>query len=382
MKKVILTGQLFLLISNSFAQQQIVFNHLAVEDGLSHSAVTCIFQDSRGFMWFGTQDGLNKYDGYNFKLFKNDPSDPTSLTDNFIFSIYEDSAGKLYIQTQSGVLHAYDPASESFQIINKDSIDLTGAKVNTVGAMLKESSGIQWTGGLGTGTGLIRTDTKNGQTTVFKHDPADPASLSDDKVYSVFRDRSGNLWIGTFNGLDRFDESTGKFIHYRSDPTDPNSLPDNWIWPIYEDSRGNIWIGTVRGGLCLFNSETNTFINYKNDPNDPNSICDNFIFSIYEDRSGLIWIGTNLGGISYFNPSTNAFEHYKNVPGDKNSLSDNIVTSILVDTMGNYWIGTRNGGLNKLDYKTKEFSIVGAWRAKPIKQNARELPIYNDEFSG
>ncbi len=358
MNKSILTVLFFsfFLYSNIFAQQQIVFNHLAVEDGLSHSAVTCILQDSRGFMWFGTQDGLNKYDGYNFKIFKNDPSDPLSLTDNFIFSIYEDSAGKLYIETQSGVLHAYDPATESFKIIEKDSIDLTNARVSTVGAMLKESSGIHWTGGMGAGRGLIRTDTRNGKTIVFKHDPADPYSLSDDKVYSVFRDRSGNLWIGTFNGLDRLDESTGKFIHYRNDPTDPNSLPDNWIWPVYEDSRGNIWIGTVRGGLCLFNSETNTFINYKNNPNDPNSLCDNFIFSIYEDRSGLMWIGTNLGGISYFDPSTNAFEHYKNVPGDKNSLSDNIVTSILVDTMGNYWIGTRNGGLNKLNYKTKKFT--------------------------
>jgi ligand-binding sensor domain-containing protein/serine phosphatase RsbU (regulator of sigma subunit) len=341
-------------LTELFSQQRIVFNHLTVEDGLSQSAVTCIFQDRKGFMWFGTQDGLNRYDGYKFKIFKNDPSDTNSLTENFIFSIFENRAGVLYIETQNGTLHQYNPRSESFLVVQKDSVNLEDARVSTVGALLQESSGIIWTGGLSKGTGLKRTDINTGQITIFKHDPEDPSSLSDDKVYSVFRDRTGNLWVGTYNGLDRFDEQTGKFYHYRNDPDNPNSLPDNWVWPVYEDSRGNFWIGTVNSGLCLFDSGSNTFINYKNDPNDPASINDNFIFSIYEDRSGLIWIGTNLGGISYFNPSTQAFEHYKNDPGNKNSLSDNIVTSMLVDRRGNYWIGTRNRGLNKLDYNSKK----------------------------
>jgi len=344
----------FLFFSSEIlAQGDILFNHLTIDDGLSQSSVTCILQDKQGFMWFGTQDGLNRFDGYNFKVFKNNLNDSTSLTDNFIFSICEDQSGTLYIETQSGTLHRYNTRLESFRVVNKDSINLEKAKVSTVGALLQEPSGIKWTGGLSKGTGLERLDTKTGRVKVFKHNPVDPSSLSDDKVYSVFRDRKGNLWVGTFNGLDRLDELTGKFIHYRNKPGDPNSLADNWVWPIFEDSRGYLWVGTVRGGLSMFDPASNSFHNYKNEPNDPASINDTFVFSIYEDLGGVIWIGTNLGGINYFHPSSNSFEHYKHDPADKNSLTDDIVLSMIVDKDGNYWIGTRNGGLNKLDYKKK-----------------------------
>jgi ligand-binding sensor domain-containing protein/serine phosphatase RsbU (regulator of sigma subunit) len=308
-------------------------------------------------MWFGTQDGLNRYDGYNIKIFKNNPSDTTSLTNNFIFSIIEDQSGILYIETQGGTFHRYNPRNESFQIINKDQIDFAKTKMSTVGALLQEPNGITWAGGLSKGTGLERIDTKTGKSTVFKHNPIDLTSLSDDKVYSVFRDRSENLWVGTFNGLDKLDERTGKFIHYRNNPGDPNSLADNWVWPIYEDSRGYLWVGTVRGGLCMFDPRSNKFFNYKNNPNDPSSINDNFVFSIYEDRGGVIWVGTNLGGINYFHPSTNAFEHYKNDLKNNNSLSDNVVLTMLADKNGEYWIGTRTGGLNKFDYGEKIFTI-------------------------
>ena len=200
----------FLFISVIFltqlrAQQHIPFNHLTVEDGLSQSSVTCIFQDQKGFIWFGTQDGLNRFDGYNFKIFKNDPADPTSLSGNFIFSIYESPYGNLFIETQGGPFHLYHPRTESFQIVNKDSMDLSDFKVSSVGAVLWESNGIMWKGGSGQETGLERKDNTTGQIITFKHDPSDPASLSDDKVYSIFRDRSGNLWVGTRNGLDRFD---------------------------------------------------------------------------------------------------------------------------------------------------------------------------------
>ena len=146
----------FLLSSSrlSLHRVDIIFNHLTIDDGLSQSSVTCILQDKNGFMWFGTQDGLNRYDGYNFKIFKNNPGDSSSLTNNFIFSIIEDQSGILYIETQGGDFHQYNPRSESFQIINKDQIDFEKAKVSTVGALLYESNGIKWIGGLSKGTGL------------------------------------------------------------------------------------------------------------------------------------------------------------------------------------------------------------------------------------
>ena len=346
-----------LLSSEILPQSNIVFNHLTINDGLSQSSVTCILQDKTGFMWYGTQDGLNRYDGYNFKIFKNIPGDSTSLTENFIFSLIEDQSGTFYVETQSGVFHKYDPRSESFQIIDKKFFDFSEVKMSSVGATLSEKSGLSWTGGLSRAVGLTLTDTKTGKTKTFKHNPSDPYSLSDDKVYSIFRDRSGNLWVGTFNGLDRFDETTEKFFHYRNNPKDPNSLADNWVWPIYEDSRGYLLIGTVRNGLSIFDKNKNLFYNYKTNSNNPSSINDNFIFSIYQDQGGVIWLGTNLGGVNYFNPSAQSFELYKNEPGNENSLSDNIVLSMLVDKNDNYWIGTRNGGLNKLDYNKQKFTF-------------------------
>ena len=128
-----------LFISEIFSQQQISFNHLTVEDGLSQSSVTCIFQDKKGFMWFGTQDGLNRFDGYNFKVFKNDPTDSTSLSENFIFSIYEDSSGQLYVETRDGNRHLFIAALECFRLVSKENINLANVKMSTVSAQLHEA---------------------------------------------------------------------------------------------------------------------------------------------------------------------------------------------------------------------------------------------------
>ena len=134
----------FIYFPEITSQSRVAFSHLSIQDGLSQSSVTCIIQDRSGFMWFGTQDGLNRYDGYKFKVFKNIPSDTTSLAENFIFSLYEDSSGTLFVETLNGILHKYNARLESFRVVDKKSINLVGAKVNTVGAMLTESSGVIW----------------------------------------------------------------------------------------------------------------------------------------------------------------------------------------------------------------------------------------------
>lgn len=366
-KYFVLIIVVILLPALSSAQNNVAFNHLTVENGLSQSAVTCILQDRNGFMWFGTQDGLNRYDGYTFKVFKNIADDPKSLSDNFIFSIYEDNSGNLIIETQSGKLNKYEPLTESFTIIPSDSIDLRDSKRNSVLALYYDRGNIEWSGGLSRETGLRMENKTSGEVKNYLNDPADKFSLSDNKVYSVLRDKNGNLWVGTFNGLNKFDEKTGRFYHYKNNPTDQTSISDNWIWPIFEDSKGNVWVGTVRGGLNKFDPQTGIFNSYKNDPTNPKSINDNFIFSIYEDRSGLIWVGTNTGGVNYFNPAAQVFEHYYNIPDQKNTLTDNSVMSLLVDRKGIYWIGTRNGGLDKFDYKQKKFTN---YSHNPVNKNS------------
>ena len=340
---------------NTLAQNHINFHHLTADDGLSQSSVTCIMQDKKGFMWFGTQDGLNRYDGYIVKVFKNNPFDSTSLRNNFIFSIYEDSLGSMYVESQGGGFQKYNPASESFTSVNKNSIALRKVRVSSVNAFFEDSNGVRWTGGLSAASGLKKTDIKTGKVVVYKHNPSDPSSLSDDKVYSVFRDRSENLLVGTFNGLDKLDERTGKFFHYRNVSGNSNSLSDNWVWPIFQDFQGNLWCGTVRGGLNRFDINSGVFENFKNDPIDPRSINDNFIFSLYQDRSGVIWIGTNGGGVNYFLPSAQVFNLFRSKPNDKTWFNDNTIQSMYADKSGNYWIGTQHGGLYKFDYKNNIF---------------------------
>jgi ligand-binding sensor domain-containing protein/serine phosphatase RsbU (regulator of sigma subunit) len=306
-------------------------------------------------MWFGTQDGLNRYDGYNIKVFKNNSTDSTSLINNFIYSIYQDPSGAMYIETQGGGFHKYNPGSESFTRLKKSELNLSRAKYNTVSAFFEDPNDVEWVGGMSAVTGLKRTDKKTGKVTVYKHEQSNPSSLSDDKVYSVYRDRSGYLWVGTFDGLDKLDEKTGKFFHYRNKSGEQNSLSDNWVWPIYEDYQGYLWIGTVRGGINRFDPKTGSFVSFKNDPSDSRSLNDNFIFSIYEDRSGVIWIGTNAGGINYFLPSAQVFNLFKSKPDDKNWFKDNTIQSMYADINGIYWIGTRNGGLYKFDYDKNLF---------------------------
>jgi len=176
--------------------QSLRFETISLEDGLSQSTVFCILQDSQGFMWFGTEDGLNKYDGYNFTVFKNNPEDPNSLGGKWIQTILEDDMGRLWIGTNEG--------------------------------------------------GLNRFDRNLGHFIRYQNDPGDPDSLSDDDVTAIYQDSEGVLWIGTDGGgLDRFDQENERFIHFPHDPDDPNSLSSNEVTAIYKDQEGVLWIGKI-----------------------------------------------------------------------------------------------------------------------------------------
>jgi len=350
-KLALLSVFVLLIVSTQndcFCQQKVRFTHLGVQQGLSQNAVNCIFQDSKGFMWFGTQDGLNRYDGYAFRVFKHDPADSLSLDDNFIVSIYEDRGGVLWIETLNNPesLNRFDGLRESFSRRKKDSVDLSGARSSSVFSSYEDHLGVRWTGTVG--GGLTRLDTRTGTKKEYKHDPNDPASLSDNRVYSAYGDRSGTLWIGTREGLDRYDPSTDAFIHYRHDERNPHSLSDNWVWPIYEDRSGVLWIGTARGGLNRFDRATGRFTTYRQDPSDPKSLSDDFVLSIYQDRSGLIWVGTSGNGVNTFHPELNVFHHFTSDPRNPNSLADNTIRALYVDRAGSAWIGTP-AGLDRYD---------------------------------
>ena len=232
--------------------KDVTFERISIEQGLSQTTVYCIFQDTRGFMWFGTRDGLNKYDGYRFTVYKHMPGNPHSLSNNSVRAIYEDPSGTLWIGTDGG-LNTFNREKEIFTQYLTDPDDPTSLSNNRVRTLLADQSGTLWIGTYGGGLNKRVPSDNEGAPPAFvryQHDPTNPASLSHNKIYTIVEDQAGMLWIGTIGGgLNRFDPDTGAFTRYQHDSTDPASLSDNTVNAVYEDQSGTLWIGTRKGGL-------------------------------------------------------------------------------------------------------------------------------------
>jgi len=412
---------LFLLCSFSFNAQteELQFESLTVEQGLSANAIITTLQDSRGFLWIGTYSGLNRYDGYKFTVYKNIPGDSNSLSDSKIRSLYEDKTGTLWIGTWEGGLNKFEREKEIFTHFKFDSTSPYSISDNEIFSICENKAGELY---VGTGDGgLNRFNRKNNQFTHFTHNPDDTTSISSNTIKSIYIDNFDILWIGTYGGLNKLqlnnkqitppdnnssvndnEEFSPKFIRYVHNPNDPTSLSNNKVISIYEDSFGNLWIGTHGGGLNKFDREKEKFTRYINNPYDASSISGNNIYSIYEDNSGELWFGTYDKGLNKFNRATEEFTRYaydlnnptslndnsifsicqddcgilwfgtwgglnnyckrkniityKYIPGNPKSLSDNQVQVIFEDKFGVIWIGTNNGGLNRFDGKGKGFT--------------------------
>ena len=287
-------------------------------------------------MWFGTEDGLNKYDGYKFTHYKHDQNNKASIIDNYVLALMEDGAGNLWIGTDSG-LDRFDRATNTF--IHYSNNHLTYA----VRSVFLDNKNRIW---LGTSKGLYLFNAANGSFKKYTHPGKNANGLINDFIYQVTEDNNGWLWIGTDDGLYHFNSQNGQFIRYAHDPANHKSISSSWIKTVYKDSKGNIWIGTLGGGAALYNRKDDSFINFKNNPLNSNSICHNDILSIMESADGKIWIGTENGGISVFDYAANKFVCYKFDANDHSSLSSNSVYCLYKDDTGNTWIGTYSGGIN------------------------------------
>lgn len=350
------------LSTNAYAEEiSPQFERIGVEHGLSQSCVLAILQDSQGLMWFGTQDGLNKYDGYNLTVYKYNELDSQSISDNFILSLYEDKSGTIWVGTQSGGLNKFDSKTEQFTHYTHDPDNPTSLGSNTVWSIYEDKLGTLW---IGTdGGGLNQFNRKTEQFTHYTHNPDELNSLSNNTVLSIHEDKFGTLWIGTAGGgLNQFNRETEQFTHYTHNTDDSNSLSNNTILSIYEDQAGRLWIGTKGGGLNKIERDTGKFTHYLHDPDNSNSLSDNNVNSIVEDRFGILWLATSSWyGNSYgtalnkFNPETEQFTHYTHDSANPNSLSENTVASILRDKSDILWIGTGFSGINKLDTKYRKF---------------------------
>lgn len=376
MKKKVL-----LLVTIAFAgcaacAQGYYFRHYQVENGLSHNTVFCTLQDSRGFMWFGTKDGLNRFDGTSFKIFRKDDQDTGSLGNNFIHSLLEDDAGHIWVGTGKG-LYMYNAPKESFGRIPT-------RELSDVNEIQSDNNGNIW---FLMGARLYRYNPFTGKVT-------SPAELRDEWITSICITHPGTIWFTTFATLKKYVPGKGIDGAYdvfgHSPPT-----PTKWIEKMFYAGNGKILLGTMGQGLKIFDTtdgsytdaltynadKTNIFVrdfihtanneywiasesgifiydmekgaiaNLHKQYNNPYSLSDNAIYSLCMDKEGGIWAGTYFGGVNYFPKQSLAFQKY--FPDNSTqSISGNAVREICQDQYGNLWIGTEDRGLNKLDTAT------------------------------
>jgi ligand-binding sensor domain-containing protein/class 3 adenylate cyclase/HD superfamily phosphodiesterase len=404
--------KLLFLLSVFSQNNSIRFTNLTLRDGLSQSTVNYILQDKSGFMWFCTQDGLNKYDGNSFKVYKHDPEDSTSLADNFINTLFEDAKGNLWIGAENGLnllpknsekfksfstkdgleniavksifqdskgiiyigteggLHMFDSGNKKFQIYKSgDGFLFKGISIQCI----FEDEGNLW---IGTDRGLYKINNA-GKTTSFTQNISDNKSISNNYVLSITKDQDGNLWVGTANGLNQFNPWTNTFKRYFSREGDPLSLSSNFVYYLYEDKAGVLWIGTQGGGLNRYEKSSDNFSRFQYHENLAGSLINNIIFSIYEDRTGTVWIGTN-NGISKFDRNKQNFRHYRSIPGSRyTSINSNVVWSLFEDRNGNLWIGT-DGGVNRMNRKTSQVKHFYPFQTKLTDRKKSAYAIHQD----
>jgi len=315
------------------AQPKLLFKHISNEQGLSNSTIEAIFQDSQGFLWFGTRDGLNRYDGHEIVVYKNEDGDSTSLSDSYIRAIYEDREHHLWVGTING-LNRLNRAKNVFSRFKHQAGDAFSLSSNLVTCILEDRDGDLWIGTYGGGINLF--DKKNQRCIPIRQDGVQANSPGEDRVNAIYEDRGGNIWLGTESGLALFNKKNRRLT----------LLPGNAVKVIQEDRQGNLWLGTEDAGLELFDPLIKTITRFSHSDKDPFSLGNNMIKSLLADKKGNLWVGSINGGLNLFNPAKNSFFNYQDEPGNGSSLSQRTISALFEDNQGNIWIGTHRGGIN------------------------------------
>lgn len=357
------------------------FKQITIKEGLSQSSILSILQDKEGFMWFGTANGLNKFDGYNFKVYINDPYNSASISDNEISAIYEDAEGYIWIGTIKGILNKFNRENESFEryYLQYDKDFISNLKEsyisypvsfvrnddNSITSISEDKNGNLWIGTWG--SGLFRFNKETGYSEHLYNEPNNPGSLSYNRVTKILTDKYDVLWVGTYGGgLNKItiDENKSSYgiVHFKKNKS-IYSLSCNDVISIFEDSEENIWIGTYKGGLNRLDKDQRNlspakikFVRYLNDQR---GIPHNSVLTIVEDEKQNLWLGTLGNGLINLNFATNSFSIFKHDPLNPNSLPDNDVVALAKDRSGIIWIGTSLGrGITQLQTNERKFNYL------------------------
>jgi ligand-binding sensor domain-containing protein/methyl-accepting chemotaxis protein len=389
-----------LFVHNIFSQNY-KFDHIGTDKGLSQATVNCIYQDSKGFIWFGTNDGLNCYDGYSFRIFKFNPKDSTSISGNEISAIIEDNNGSLWVATRNDGINFYSKDTGKFTRFKNTETNKKYLSSNAIKAICFDKNGNIIIGTLGGGLNVLNIKTNNVKQ--YRYIENDNSSLGDNYIYSIVEESDGEFWIGSDCGtIDLFNVEKGTFKKYNFDSeykkkrgiNTLNLLKDhaNNLW-IGADGNGlyclnsgkmmvrrygysndgtgynnnilicllefdnKIYIGTDGGGINILDPVSSKFRYVTNDPLNPFSLNSNAIYCIFQSKDKSLWVATYQGGLNVYSPYKYKFGHYTSVIGDPNSLSNKAVSAIFTDNENNIWIGTDGGGLNLFDETNNSFKI-------------------------
>jgi ligand-binding sensor domain-containing protein/signal transduction histidine kinase len=348
------------------APRSLRFERLSIEQGLSQESVLTVLQDRRGYMWFGTQAGLNRFDGYKLTVFRSDPRDPGSIVDSYVTASLEDADGRLWFGTKGGLVR-FDPERDTFvrYVPNEG-----GARSRAVNAILADGRGGLW---LGTGDGVTHFDPATGRFTSLRHDAADPASVRDDRVNALALDNTGALWVGTDTGLDRLAPGAKRFEHFTVEPA--ADARRNTVLSLSMGPRDTLWVGT---GAGLEAWRLGDGMPRRHHVGTDEGMSDARILALYHDAGASLWVGTDLDGLKWRDPSSGQFVSYQHDPLDHHSLSDNQIASIWVDRTGTLWVGAQVGGVNRTDLASGGFARFTYQPAQGGGSNGKVRAIAGD----
>lgn len=411
---------ILIIVAYAYPQDNTLrFEHLTVEDGLSEGAIYSILQDSRSFMWFGTRFGLNRYDGYEFRVFNHDPKDSSSVPGYWVNVMLEDKQGLMWVGTQEDGVAIYDPITERFMSFSHEITDTTSISSNLITSLYEDSQGTIW---VGTKYGLNRYHSQNRSFTKYFKAKDDSTSLcdnvitaiselpggilvighgngslsklhietgfiewdttrmfypnrtSDRSIKSIVKDRKHDyVWITRFGyGLTKYDLENGVLDHYEKTGIDPRGVASNYIMSMSQDEKGKLWLATV-DGFTVFDPSTETYVYNDPDEKNPNSVSDYLIYTTYVDNHGIVWGGSEAKGLNIHKPHQNRFELFKHEPDNPQSPSANSVFDITEDAGGDIWFTTIPGGINRYSPDTGTYRYYNS--------DQRDLSLYSLNYA-